>query len=325
MSMDLVAVIVPVWNEAAQAVECLTHLAKVASPRLLVIVVDNGSEPEEGRVLEDCCKRLGERFELLKFPTNLGFAAGVNAGMERGFARGAQAALLLNSDAIVAENAIELLYSVSQARPRIGIVGPRVLDPKRRGDEVSCGERVSLWLLPLPRRLLRHRPAPAELVLASGVLGCAMMITGACYSAIGPLDERFFAYYEEVEYCLRARARGFSIAVVPRALVWHEPGRGFGGGFSPLSAYLKSRNLLLLMAARGSWYHWPLFLVSYGLMLAASGLFYALRGERAIIAAIARGVAHGIAGQGGPPPETLGFRATAARHNGVTPPGGKPG
>ena len=138
----------------------------------------------------------------------------------------------------------------------------------------------------------------------SSVLGVAFLVTRACFERIGGLEESFFAYYEEVDYCLRARAAGFRVVVAPASTVRHDGFRGFAGGFTPLAAYLKARNLPLLVRRHGGPLAWLAFLPTYAAMLAASAAVYALRGEaRAVVPAIGRGVADAARARSGPPPE----------------------
>jgi GT2 family glycosyltransferase len=139
----------------------------------------------------------------------------------------------------------------------------------------------------------------------SGELGDANLLTRACWEAVGPLAETFFAYYEEVDYCLRARAAGFRSVVVPAASVRHAGFRGFAGGFTPLAAYLKARNLPLVARRHAGPLAWMLFAPTYGALMLASALTYLVRGGRGIVPALARGVADALRARSGPPPRAL--------------------
>jgi GT2 family glycosyltransferase len=135
------------------------------------------------------------------------------------------------------------------------------------------------------------------------VLGVAFLVTRACFERIGGLEESFFAYYEEVDYCLRARAAGFRVMVAPASRVRHDGFRGFAAGFTPLAAYLKARNLPLLVRRHGSPLAWLLFAPTYAAMLAASAAAYVARGKAAgVVPAIVRGAADGLRARSGPPP-----------------------
>jgi len=305
-----VGVVVPTWNRAAVALRCLRALSAATHVRRFVVVVDNGSgAAERDALIAGAAEYAG--VDVVALDENRGFAGAVNVGLAEAFARGAAAALIVNDDAEVTPDLITLLLGAASSAPAAGILAPRVLD-LGSGREVSRGERLSLPLLCLPRTWLRVRGGTATPYPVSGVLGVAFLVTHACYASIGPLAETFFAYYEEVDYCLRARAAGFEIVVVPAAVVRHAGFRGFAGGFSPLAAYLKARNLPLLVRRHGDAADWTLFLPTYAALLLASGALYAARrGGTAVVAALARGVADGLRARSGPPPAAL-VRPTAA-------------
>jgi len=94
--------------------------------------------------------------------------------------------------------------------------------------------------------------------------------------------------------------------VVPSVTVRHAGFRGFAGGFTPLAAYLKARNLPLLLRRHGRAVDWALFLPTYAALLGATAALYAVRDrERRVLAALRRGVADALRGVSGPPPIAL--------------------
>jgi GT2 family glycosyltransferase len=170
---------------------------------------------------------------------------------------------------------------------------------------LSVGERVHVPLLCLPRAWLRYRrlrPAPYEV---EGVLGCAMLLTRSCLQALRGFDAGFFAYYEEVDLCLRARRSGFRVLCAPRAVVRHDGMRGFAGGFTVLSAELKARNLIRLIHRWARPIDYLLLAPTYVLLLLASLSIYACRGRRDLVGALVRGVVAGLQGREGKIPPRL--------------------
>ncbi len=296
-----IGIVVPTWNRSASALAALGSLARLAERPQVVVVVDNGSRADERAAL---AAGLGGRSDvtLVTLAANRGFAAAVNVGLAEAFGRGAAAALVLNDDAEVPAELLGALGAVTAADPRVGIVAPRVVDAAT-GAEVSRGERVWLPLVCLPRRWLRVRGTATTPYEVASVIGVAFLVTRACFEQIAGLEESFFAYYEEVDYCLRARAAGFRVMMAPATTVRHEGFRGFAGGFTPLAAYLKARNLPLLVRRHGGPLAWLLFAPTYALMLAASALLYVFRGEAgAVVPALARGLADGLRARSGAPP-----------------------
>src|SRR2546428_12970102 len=88
-------------------------------------------------------------------------------------------------------------------------------------------------------------------------MGAALLATRACYQAVGGFAAEIQVYYEDVDFCLAARARGFEIVVEPRAVVRHDGLRGFARGLTPWAAFLKARNPWLVVRRRGGAARWP--------------------------------------------------------------------
>ena len=181
------------------------------------------------------------------------------------------------------------------AAPGAGIVGPALLDLPPPHRPLSLGERYAAWSLALPRTLLKVRSSgdgtPYEV---GGIMGSAILATRACFERVGPYREDLLVYYEEVDFCLRARALGYRPLLVPRAVVLHDGIRGFTAGLQPYAAHLKCRNQLLLMRAHGGVLDWLAFVPVFVALVVVSSLIYALRGRRDVVAAMWRGVRDGL-------------------------------
>jgi len=299
-------IVVPTWNRGASAARCVQALAPVLSGDHFVVVVDSASRPDERAILETELATgavPSSAVTILSLPQNLGFAGAVNAGVVVAFERGADAVLVVNDDALLDGPSIEILSAVA-ATPGVGIVAPRVVD-EVSGLEVSRGERVLVPLLCLPRQWLRVRHSDSTPYEVSGVQGVAFVVTRACFETVGLLAEPFFAYYEEVDYCLRVRAAGMRIVVAPAAIVRHAGSRGFVGGFTPLAAYLKTRNLPIVARRHGSLLSWIVFVPTYLALVLTSALLYLMRGDRGIVLAQLRGLVDALRARSGPPPTTV--------------------
>jgi GT2 family glycosyltransferase len=129
-----------------------------------------------------------------------------------------------------------------------------------------------------------------------------MLLTRRCLETAGDFDEDLFAYYEEVDFCLRARHHGFRIVCAPGAVASHDGMRGFLAGFAPLSAELKARNLLRVMRRWAGPLDWVVLLPTCTALIAGSVGLYALRGRWDIVRALGRGLRAGWQGRGGPLP-----------------------
>src|SRR5439155_464462 len=136
---------------------------------------------------------------------------------------------------------------------------------------------------------LRYRPRTPAPYPVTGVMGAALLVTRACYQAVGGFAAEIEVYYEDVDFCLAARARGFEIVIEPRALVYHDGLRGFAGGLTPWAAFLKARNPWLVVRRRGRAAVWLGFVPTYAAMLGGSAALHALRGRGDVVRALARG------------------------------------
>src|SRR5947207_14431015 len=87
-------------------------------------------------------------------------------------------------------------------------------------------------------------------------MGAALLATGACYQAVAGFAAEIEVYYEDVDFCLAPRARGFEIVIPPRAVVYHDGLRGFAGGLTPWAAFLEARNPWLRVQRRGRLAGW---------------------------------------------------------------------
>jgi GT2 family glycosyltransferase len=293
----LVAAVVVSHDGLAYTRACLASLRASTGVRLHVIVVDNASREEERRAL--AAEYAGAPdVEVLQLDENRHFAGGVNAGAARGIALGAGFLMILNNDTELAPDCLSLLVAAATREHDAGIVGPALLDVREPDRALSLGERYSAWSLAVPRTLLRVRDAgDGTPYRVGGVMGSALLVTRECFLRVGPYREDLLVYYEEVDFCLRARRIGYRPLIVPRAVVRHDGMRGFASGLTPYAARLKTRNQLLVLRSHGGPLDWAAFLPVYAALVATSSLLYAARGRGDVVRALWRGVAEGVRGR----------------------------
>ena len=219
-----------------------------------IIVVENGSGGDAvgalARALPDVVPLTAEE--------NRGFGAGCNIGIRAALARGADAVLLLNSDATLAGEAIGHLEDQLDAMPRAGIAGGVVLQAGRPGIVESAGFLVSPSTGRVRLRCHGERLAEASRLpstAVAGVPGALMLIRRAVFDRIGVFSEDYFFGFEDLDFCLRASAAGFATIVAGHAVAHHE-GHASIGRRSPRLHRLAARNHLLLfdrVAPLGGW------------------------------------------------------------------------
>jgi GT2 family glycosyltransferase len=307
MSPASTGVVIPSWNGGSRTDRCIASVRAHSAGTARIFLIDNASDADERARLRAVYGNAAD-VEITELDTNLGYAGGCNVGLERALDARCDAVLILTQDAVLTDGALQALLKAGRDHPSAGVLGPLVVDESTER-EWSRGERVSLPLLCVPRTLLRYRAERAQPYRVGGLVGCALLLARPCVERIGGFDPGFFAYYEEVDLCLRARRAGFEILCVPQAIVRHNGFRGFAGGFTVLSAELKARNLLYLMRKHARPSDWLTFWPVYALLIGTSMGWYALHGRADIVRALARGLRSGWRGRIGAP--ELVFRPAA--------------
>jgi N-acetylglucosaminyl-diphospho-decaprenol L-rhamnosyltransferase len=184
----------------------------------------------------------GQAVHVMPVP-NRGFAASCNRGIQ---STHAPFVLLLNPDAFLMPGALVALLEAAVSRPRAGIVGALVIDQKGRVQAGSYGHFPSLasavglhlwrsWQRLRGNTTLSPRP-PRATAQVDWVTGAAMLVRRAAIEEVGSLDEGFFLYYEDIDWCWRMRARGWEVLLEPTAMVVHH----VGGSSAPKDAVAKA-------------------------------------------------------------------------------------
>jgi len=230
------------FNGGEKIVECIQALRGQAVPLRDIVVVDNGStdasvawlraETPDVRIVE-----LGE---------NRGIAFARNVGLKT---LGTELALSVDSDVNVADDCLEKLVRAF-VRHKVAIVCPRIL-LLPEANFVQC-DGASLHFL--GTLALRHACRPADSLpgdgdFVGGCIGACMLLDRRIALEAGGFNEQFFFYFEDLEFCLRLRARGHRIYCEPAAVVYHDRGQGTpglswrgDGSYPPRRAYLSMRH-----------------------------------------------------------------------------------
>jgi GT2 family glycosyltransferase/glycosyltransferase involved in cell wall biosynthesis len=213
-----------------------------------VLIVDNAS----GDGSADRLQRSLERVRVIESPTNAGYAGGCNIGIRAALAGGAEYILLLNSDAVLAPDAIGHLAAAMGAHPELGIAAPVLLSREEPDHVSSAGISFSRRTGRMRHRAAGRRVAALEpgRQIVDAVSGCVMLIRRAVFERAGHLDEAYFFSFEDIDFCLRARDAGFQTVCVQEALAYHEGGRSIGRR-SARRVYFATRNHLRLAAQTG--------------------------------------------------------------------------
>ena len=252
-----VAIIVLNWNGLSDTLDCLKSLAQLDYPNHRVVVVDNGSTDGSVSIIREQFPKM----TLIENSENMGYAGGNNVGLHHVMAQGEDYALLLNNDTVVDPGFARVLVDAAEAEPTVGIAGPTIYYHECPDVIWSAGGGID-WQQGSTRMVgLNERDEGqfgAEPRAVDFIAGCAMLVRRAVLEQAELLDERFFAYYEETEWCVRAARVGFQIVHVPLAHIWHKISPAAQAD-SPLVHYYMTRNRLLFLKVSGAglraWLH----------------------------------------------------------------------
>jgi len=214
------SIIIVSFNARADLERCLESL-QAAPPALPheILVVDNGSTDGSA----DAARRWPD-VQVIQTGENLGFARANNIGIR---ASTGAAILLLNSDTIVPPGAIDRLVAELDRHPEAAVAGPRLVDGAGRA-ELSFGRMIGPWNELRQKRLARSAAVEAltrQPQSPDWVSGACLLVRRSDAEAVGGLDERYFMYTEDVDFCAAIRARGRKILFVPGVEVVHLRGR----------------------------------------------------------------------------------------------------
>ncbi len=229
---DLSVVIVN-WNVCALLRRCLhSILMKAASwPTCQVIVVDCAS-------VDDSVTMVQHEFpeaQLITSPENLGYARGANLGVAQASGR---YFIIMNPDTEVVGDALAVLVQYMDAHPKVGAAGPQLryadgrVQPSRRRFPTLA---TAFWESTLLQQWFPHNRFARHYYMAERtadsahpvdwLVGAALIIRRTTWEEVGPLDEGYFMYFEELDWCHRCHAAGWEVHYVPQAVIIHHEGK----------------------------------------------------------------------------------------------------
>jgi GT2 family glycosyltransferase len=211
------SLIIPSWNGERFIAACLRSLCSSTDSPIEIIVVDNGSQDHTTALAQNFAE-----VKLIANADNLGFAHAINQGLH---AATGEVLVLLNQDIVAHPGWLEAVLQRLQRQPSAGIVGCKLLYPD--GSVQHAG-----GYLAQPMCEGRHYRDDAESNSIDFVTGAAFAIRRACWQAIGDFDERFYpVYFEDVDFCLRAKQAGFGVVYEKNAVLTHYESQSRGDNF----------------------------------------------------------------------------------------------
>ncbi|TFH33235.1 MAG: glycosyltransferase family 2 protein [Deltaproteobacteria bacterium] len=240
-----VEIIILNWNRLRDTVECLESVFKIRYSNYSVVVVDNGSDDESAAGIE----KAFDQVLVIRNKDNLGYAEGNNVGIRHAIEREADYIWLLNNDAIVDRDALIALVELAERDRGVGILGSKIYYFDQPDVLWFAGATID-WkrsISPHIGRLEKDIGQYERETEVDRVTGCSMLIRREVFEEVGMFDEKFFLYDEEVDLCVRARARGYRNCYVPKSVVHHKISVSSGENSVPIYAYYHTRNFLYLI------------------------------------------------------------------------------
>ncbi|NGX47405.1 MAG: N-acetylglucosaminyl-diphospho-decaprenol L-rhamnosyltransferase [Chlamydiae bacterium] len=236
-----VAIIVLNWNGKEDTRKCLISLQALTYPHIEIFIIDNGSTDGSKEVF----RKEFPTLRLIETKVNLGYAGGNNVGIEIALKEEFDFVFVLNNDTVVDPGIVEAFLS-GFSEEKVGILGAKIyrMDEPNRLDHLG-----GLWN---PKKIdfdyVGYRAIDGEEYSSSKeldyVCGAALMMRREVLEKVGLFDPRFFLFWEEADFCFRARRAGFLVKNCPEAKVWHKISASFTGG-KPHAAYFVWRGRLL--------------------------------------------------------------------------------
>lgn len=255
--MSKTSVIILHFNSRDDTLKCLQSLLKeqIRNEYFSIIIVFNSVDPSLVSFLR---KKHPEVF-LLENPENIGFAGGVNRGIKKAIESGSDNIIILNNDTIVAKGLVSRLVTYASRDKSIGLVSPKIyFSPgseyhKNRYKLQEKGKVI--WyaggIIDWSNIYGQHKGVDEVdhgqyniITETDFATGCCMLVKKSVIDKTGYFDEKYFLYFEDVDYSVRAKDKGFKVMYYPDACLWHKNASSSGKPGSPTHVYYQNRNRL---------------------------------------------------------------------------------
>jgi len=238
-----VSIIVLNYNGRQDTMACLRSLEHLTYSRTSIILVDNASSDGTAEAV----RLTYPNVKVMETGANLGFTGGNNVAIKYALDNGADYILLLNNDTIVAPDFLNVMVEVMEQDPTIGVTGPMIYYHNNPETIWTAGGTID-WKHGTTSMIGLNQMDVSQFGLGPTtvdfVSGCALLARRQVWEKIGVLDDKFFMYYEETEWCVRATRAGYKIVYVPKAQMWHKIGLD-ARATTPRVYYYMTRNRLL--------------------------------------------------------------------------------
>lgn len=231
------------YNNATDTVACVDSLKGMEDLNLKIILVDNKSNEE---CVEELEKKIGKYVTFIRNEKNIGYAAGNNVGIKYAIENGADYIVVLNNDVVVNPHSFDSCIRLLEHNSDIAIVGPAIIDYSNNKLQ-STGAFIDFAKIttPLINNGKEYFPSDSQ-VDCDYVGGACMIFKSDLVAKIGYIPELYFLFWEEVEWCYRAKQQGYRVVCDMNSYVKHK-GSATIKKVSGISTYYMERNRVLFV------------------------------------------------------------------------------
>ena len=235
-----IGVILVNYNGIIDTLDCIDSLLKSSMNELLEIyVVDNSTVRNQSDEISETYSQV----HVIRSEINDGFSNANNIGISEAIGNKCTHIMLLNNDTVVDKNMISVLLKSVDGN---SIVAPTILyyeEPNCIWSQAGHISRLTGNAKNGKMGSELNNEAPEE-IKCNFLSGCCMLMETSTFCKIGKLDESYFMYFEDADYCIRASKLGVSLKCITNAVLYHKVGKSVGGSKSPFCAYYLTRNRL---------------------------------------------------------------------------------
>lgn len=296
MTLPFVAVLTVTTNASGHLAHYFDALERMTYPNWRLVVVDNASTDGSPAIIQE---RMPEA-TLIQNDQNLGFTGACNRALrELCDDPTIDYVLFLNDDTEVTPDFLEPLVAFADART---LVAPKTYLAGREGALDDSAGDFDWWRGAWKHRVLGHQETaddnrPREIDNAN--FSC-LLVPRSAFNEVGLLDDAFFVYYDDTDFCRRAAGAGYRILYEPRSVVFHQKGATLGGQLSAFGCYYLARNRPYLMRKHLGFPRFAVFWAYYMATRSARMVLWLATGRRDLVRATMAGMRDFLLGRMGP-------------------------
>ena len=248
-----VYIIILNWNDHQDTIECVESCLKLDYSPYEIVIVDNASKDDSENILRKTFPNL----KLIQTGSNLGYAGGNNAGIRYALEKNSDYIWLLNNDTVADPHALSVLVAYADENPSVGMVGSKILSYFEPTLLLYAGGIVNRST-GVTEHIGYGCPDKNQFDQARDtryVTGCSLLVKRKVVEDIGLMNEAYFLYFEETEWCAKTIDKGYRLRYAPESIVYHKESvsvRKIKG----VQQYYLTRNRLYFIQRNGTKVQW---------------------------------------------------------------------